>query len=68
MTTKKSATRTKFPKSSVRTPVPPYGIAIKEAIARGNAQEMRKLAGSARKYVKDVQTALDKLDKTLAKK
>lgn len=47
--------------------VPPYGPPIREAIARGDAAEMRKVAASARKWIKDAQTALDKLEKQLAK-
>lgn len=45
--------------------LPPYGQAIREAMSRGDAAEMKKTAATARKYVKDVQTALDKLDRAL---
>jgi Domain of unknown function (DUF1843) len=48
-------------------PVPPYGIAIQQAIARGDSQEMRKVAASARKYLKDLQAASEKLDKAMSK-
>lgn len=48
-------------------PVPPYGEAIRDAVARGDQAEMRRVAASARKYVRDVQTALDRLDKALGK-
>ena len=48
-------------------PIPPYGEAIRGAVARGDQAEMRRVAASARKYVKDVQAALDKLDKALGK-
>jgi hypothetical protein len=51
-----------------RGPLPPYGIAIKEAVARGNVAEMKKVAAAARKYLKDVQSALDALDKAIGKK
>ncbi|HEX7312746.1 MAG TPA: DUF1843 domain-containing protein [Pyrinomonadaceae bacterium] len=47
--------------------VPPYGPPIREAIARGDAAEMRKVAASARKWIKDAQAALDKLEQKLAK-
>lgn len=47
--------------------VPPYGPPIREAIARGDAAEMKKVAASARKWIKDAQAALDKLDAKLAK-
>ena len=47
--------------------VPPYGPPIREAIARGDAAEMRKVAAGARKWIKDAQAALDKLEAKLAK-
>ena len=45
--------------------VPPYGEAIRQAAARGDQAEMRKTAAAARKWIKDAQTALDKLEKKL---
>ena len=48
--------------------VPPYGIAIREAIGRGDGQEMKKAATAGRKWLKDIQAALDKLEKALATK
>ena len=48
-------------------PVPPYGVAIKEALARGDVQEMRRVAASGRKHLKDVQAALAKLEKAIEK-
>ena len=48
--------------------LPPYGVPIREALARGDRQEMQKVAASARKYIKDVQSALDKLDSALGGK
>ena len=47
--------------------VPPYGEAIRQATARGDVAEMRRAAASARKWIKDAQAALDKLDQKLAK-
>lgn len=47
--------------------VPPYGIAIRDAIARGNMAEMRKTAASARKYLKDLRAAVAALEKALGK-
>lgn len=47
--------------------VPPYGEAIRQASARGEEAEMRKVAASARKWIKDAQAALDKLEQKLAK-
>ena len=43
-------------------PVPPYGEAIRGAIARGDAQEMKDVATGARKWVSDVQSALKQLE------
>lgn len=47
--------------------VPPYGVAIREAAARGDASEMRKVAASARKWINDAQAALTKLEEKLSK-
>jgi Domain of unknown function (DUF1843) len=56
-------------KSAARIgPVPPYGVAIREAVARGDGAEMRKVAAAARKHLSTVQTALDKLNAAMAKK
>ena len=46
--------------------VPPYGPPIREAIARGDAAEMRKVAASARKWIQDAQAALEKLEARIA--
>lgn len=72
MATRKSASKGKkaAPAKSAATrtgALPPYGNPIREAIARGDAKEMKAVAASARKYLKDVQAALDKLDKALGK-
>ena len=48
-------------------PLPPYGVAIKEALARGDVQEMRRVAASGRKHLKDVQAALKRLEKAIEK-
>ena len=60
--TKKKATR---PETG---PVPPYGDPIRKAIARGDAREMKNVAASARKWMSDVQAALDELDSAMKKK
>lgn len=65
MPAKKSSTKKAVP---TRAPLPPYGIAIKEAVARGNGAEMRKVAASSRKWLKDVQSALNALEKAIGKK
>ena len=65
---KKSAKKSS--KKSLRVesgPVPPYGDPIRKAIARGDAQEMKTVAASARKWMSDVQAALDQLDSALKK-
>ena len=49
-------------------PVPPYGEAIRGAIARGDAQEMKNAAASARKWMSDVQSALKQLEGATKKK
>ena len=51
-----------------RGALPPYGVPIREAIARGDAQEMKKIAAYTRKWLSDVQSALDKLEKSMSKK
>ena len=48
--------------------VPPYGDPIRKAIARGDAREMKNVAASARKWMADVQAALDQLDSAMKKK
>ena len=67
-TTKKSSKKTT--KKSARAesgPVPPYGEAIRGAVARGDEQEMRSVAANARKWVSDVQSALKELDSAIKK-
>ena len=48
-------------------PVPPYGDPIRAAIARGDQREMKNVAASARKWMADVQSALDQLDSAMKK-
>ena len=68
-TTKKaSKTRSLKTSASQTGPVPPYGDPIRKAIARGDAREMKNVAASARKWMADVQAALDQLDNALKKK
>ena len=47
--------------------VPPYGDPIRQAIARGDQREMKNVAASARKWMADVQAALDQLDSAMKK-
>ena len=73
MPTKTSGKKSAAKKSTKKTsrvesgPVPPYGDPIRKAIARGDAQEMKNVAASARKYIADVQSALDQLDSAMKK-
>lgn len=46
-------------------PVPPYGEAIRGAIARGDTREMKDLAASTRKWLDDVESALQELESNL---
>lgn len=70
-TTKKSKkTAKKSSKKTTKTrsgPVPPYGEAIRGAIARGDVQGMKNAAASARKWISDVQSALAQLDRAMKK-
>jgi hypothetical protein len=61
---KKSSKKSAKAESGV---VPPYGDPIRQAIARGDQQEMKNVAASARKWISDVQAALDQLDGALKK-
>ena len=63
-TTKKSTKKAVKAKAagSATGPVPPYGEAIRGAMARGDAQEMKDAAASARKWMADVQSALKQLE------
>jgi hypothetical protein len=58
---------TKKSSKAVSGAVPPYGDPIRQAIARGDQQEMKNVAASARKWMSDVQSALDQLDGALKK-
>ena len=64
-TTKQSA-KTRAAKVATG-PVPPYGDPIRGAIARGDVQEMKSVAASARKWLADVQAALTQLDSAVKK-
>jgi len=69
-TTKKAASKKSTGKAALPDTgaVPPYGDPIRKAIARGDAREMKNVAASARKWMADVQAALDQLDSALKKK
>jgi hypothetical protein len=51
-------------------PVPPYGVAIQEAILKGNLPEMKKLAHDVEEYLAkagDVRSLLEQLKLEIAK-
>lgn len=62
--TKKSSTKRA---SATSGTVPPYGEVIRGAMARGDAQEMKSAAASARKWIADVQSALADLESAMKK-
>jgi hypothetical protein len=65
---KKGGKKTSKARARVESgPVPPYGEAIRGAVARGDAQEMRSVAANARKWLSDVQSALAQLDSAMKK-
>lgn len=64
--TKKSSKKTSAA-AAASGPLPPYGDPIRAAIARGDQREMKNVAASARKWMADVQTALDQLDSAMKK-
>jgi len=68
---KKSGAKKSSKKRSASAPasgaVPPYGDPIRQAIARGDQREMKNVAASARKWMADVQAALDQLDSAMKK-
>ena len=70
-TSKKTGTKKSTKKSAAARvqsgSVPPYGDPIRAAIARGDTREMKNVAASARKWMSDVQSALDQLDSALKK-
>jgi hypothetical protein len=66
--TTKKATKKKSIKSAVPTgTVPPYGEAIRGAVARGDTREMKNVAASTRKWLADVESALTKLESAIKK-
>ena len=69
MSSKKSASGGKSKKAAAvkNGPLPPYGVAIKEAIAGGDLRSMKATATQARKHVADVERALKTLDAAIAK-
>lgn len=76
MPARKTSKKTSAKKSTKKTSgaarvqsgaVPPYGDPIRKAIARGDAREMKNVAASARKWMTDVQAALDQLDSAMTK-
>jgi len=48
-------------------PVPPYGVAIQEAIASGDTARMQQVAQQAEAHIKEVNEALAKLREQLGR-
>ncbi len=46
-------------------PLPPYGEPIRQAIARGDLREMRKVAAATRAWQRNVEAALSKMEKLI---
>jgi hypothetical protein len=66
-TSKKAAKSYKGGKPPGAVIRPLYGIVIRDCIARGNPQEMKKLGAAARKHLSDVKAALAKLEAQIGK-
>ena len=69
-TSKKTSAKKSTKKSAARVEsgvLPPYGDPIRAAIARGDTREMKNVAASARKWLSNVQSALDQLDSAIKK-
>ena len=62
---RKSSRKTSTRASVESGPGPPYGVAIREAIARGDAQEMRQLANTTRQWLDEVNEALNRLETSI---
>jgi len=62
----KKALRTTVAKVKKGT-VEPYGVPIRNAIARGNVQEMKALAAFTRRWLGEVSSALAQLESSLKK-
>ncbi len=65
---KTSAKASKKPTKLYKPIVALYAVPIYDAIKRGDAAEMKKLATQARKHVNDVSAALAALDKRIGLK
>lgn len=49
----------------MNTPIPPYGVAIQEAIASGDTARMQQVQQDAESHLKEVTEALAKLRERL---
>ncbi|MBC8031858.1 MAG: DUF1843 domain-containing protein [Pyrinomonadaceae bacterium] len=64
-----SASRTSGAAAAIRSgALPPYGVPIRAAIARGDQREMQAIGAATRQHLKNVQSALAKLEGALGKK
>jgi len=66
-TGKSTRTATKVDVSRPTGPLPPYGDPIRQAIASGDIQVMRKVAASTRHWLKDISTLLTSLERQIEK-
>ena len=64
-TKSKKTQRAASKRSPASGPLPPYGVAIRQAIERGDVREMRRVANAARKWQKNVETALAQMEKLM---
>jgi hypothetical protein len=51
----------------MRHPIPPYGVAIHQAISDGDLENMRTVAADAEAHVSEVTEALSKLRQEIAR-
>lgn len=49
------------------TPMPPYGVAIKDAIRAKDLKKMKAVAVQSKKYIRELETALKSLQGAIDK-
>lgn len=65
----KAATKSTKKSGATKPPIirPLYAVPIYECAASGSLREMKSMASKARKHIADVQSALAKLEQSMAK-
>jgi hypothetical protein len=63
----KPSVKSKKPLAAKSGPQPPYGPAIRDAIAHGNLKDMKSVAARARKHIAELQRSLDRLEARIEK-